>query len=340
MNPSTNSADIEEIAAAWFAKRESGSWGQESEAQLTAWLEESTAHRIAFLRLVSAWEQSGRLKALGAGVRPGIIPPRGAWNFGSDPHPTGSVHSGAPALRFSARIRAFAAAFAIIAAGTFWYWIADRPPSYRTQVGAISTIPLSDGSRVTLNTDSEIHVDLRQHQRHVTLDQGEAYFEVARDPARPFVVDIADHRFVAVGTEFALRRDGNEVRLMVTEGRVRIEHSDAPSAAATPIDAGTEARVSASAITVDRPSLELVNQRLSWRTGYLVFHDTPLAEAVADFNRYSAHKMRIEDPAIAGIRIGGRFRINDADAFLWLLQSGFPIRVEQTADRVILTKRQ
>lgn len=337
MNPSTNSADIEESAAAWFAKRESADWGEEAQAQLTAWLDESTTHRIAFIRIVSAWEQSGRLKALGAGVPTGVIPPRAAWNFGSDRHQSTSV---VPSFWFSARIRALAATFLIIAAGTLWYFLSNRPPSYRTEVGAITTVPLPDGSRVTLNTDSEIHVQLRKDQRHVTLDHGEAYFEVARDVARPFVVDIADDRFVAVGTEFALRRDADESRLMVTEGRVQIEHSDRPSAAATPIDAGTEARVTASAITVDSPAPELVNQRLSWRTGYIVFHDTPLANAVADFNRYSSRKMLIEDPSIAGIRIGGRFRTNDAEAFLWLLQSGFPIRVEQQPNRIILTKRQ
>jgi transmembrane sensor len=337
VNLRTNSGDIEATAADWFARRESAEWVADDEARLAAWLDESTAHRIAFIRMVSAWEQSGRLKALGAGVRPGVIPPRGAWNFGSDPRETEPVEPVASS-RFSARVRA-AAACVVIAAGALWYFLADRPPSYRTEVGAIATVPLPDGSRVTLNTDSKIHVELRRDQRHVTLDRGEAYFEVARDPARPFVVDIADHRFVAVGTEFSLRRDAGVAHLLVTEGRVRIERGGAPSAGATRIDAGTEARVTASAVTVDNPAPERVSEKLSWRTGYIVFHDAPLADAVADFNRYSSHKMLIEDPSIAGIRIGGRFRTNDAAAFLWLLQSGFPIRVEQQADRVVLTKR-
>ena len=82
-----------------------------------------------------------------------------------------------------------------------------------------------------------------------------------------------------------------------------------------------------------------MEQLLSWRTGYIVFRDTPLADAVADFNRYNVHKIIIQDPAIAAIHIGGNFRSNDADAFLWLLQSGFPIKVERRSDLIILTKR-
>src|SRR6266436_1112312 len=76
MNTSTNSAEIEATAASWFAKREGGDWNAADQAQLEAWLDSSTAHRIAFIRIMTAWERSGRLKALGAGVPPRAIPPR------------------------------------------------------------------------------------------------------------------------------------------------------------------------------------------------------------------------------------------------------------------------
>jgi hypothetical protein len=81
MNPNTSSAEIEAAAAAWFAKREGGDWNDADQAQLEAWLDSSTACRIAFIRIATAWERSGRLNALGAGVPPGTIPPRGAWAF-------------------------------------------------------------------------------------------------------------------------------------------------------------------------------------------------------------------------------------------------------------------
>ena len=78
---------------------------------------------------------------------------------------------------------------------------------------------------------------------------------------------------------------------------------------------------------------------MSWRTGFIVFRDTSLADAVADFNRYTNRKIVIEDPAIANIRIGGNFRSDNADAFLSLIQTGFPVRAEQHSDRIVLTKK-
>jgi transmembrane sensor len=367
---SANSAEIEGIAAAWFAKRESGEWSAADQAQLEAWLDSSTAHRIAFIRIITAWERSGRLNALGAGVPPGIIPPRDAWGFapskspastapperveslaGPDPAAATSMASipeartassrFARALQFSPRLRAIAASLLVgTAAGTAWYFSTGHTNSYRTPIGAVATVPLSDGSKVTLNTDTRIRVELDTTMRRVKLDHGEAFFDVSKDAARPFVVEIADKRVIAVGTQFSVRRDGNDIRVLVTEGRVWIERRGmATKAAQTQLAAGSEARTLQAAVLIDQPAPAQVEQLLSWRSGYIVFRDTTLADAVADINRYSARKIFIEDPAIAGIRIGGNFRSGDTDAFLWLLQSGFPINVEQHSDRIILTRR-
>ncbi len=370
MGPSTNSEEIEATAARWFAKREGGDWNAGDQAQLEAWLDSSTAHRIAFIRIMTAWERSGRLSALGAGVPAGTIPPRDAWGFAppskaptsrapqervesvAGPEPAAApanipgVRASSPRLlrlpQFSPRMRAVAASLIVaMAAGTVWYVSTNHTnSSYRTQIGALATVPLSDGSKVTLNTDSQIHVELNPTMRRVKLDQGEAFFEVSKDGARPFVVEIADKRVIAVGTQFSVRRDNDDIRVFVTEGRVWIERRGiASKGAQTQLAAGSEARTSHAAVLVDRPAPAQVEQLLSWRTGYIAFRDTALADAVAEFNRYSARKIFIEDPAIAGIRIGGNFRSGDAEAFLWLLQSGFPINVEQRSDRTILTKR-
>jgi transmembrane sensor len=374
---SSNSAEIEEIAAAWFAKRESGEWSAADQAQLDTWLDSSTAHRIAFIRIMTAWERSGRLNALGAGVPPGIIPPRDAWGFAPSKPPASTASperveslagpdpAAAPSManipeartessrfaralqfsprlrRFSPRLRAIAAVLLVgTAAGTVWYFSTNHTNSYRTPIGVVATVPLSDGSKVTLNTDTRIRVELDPTMRRVKLDHGEAFFDVSKDTARPFVVEIADKRVIAVGTQFSVRRDDDDIRVLVTEGRVWIERRGmATKAAQTQLAAGSEARTSQTAVLIDQPAPAQVEQLLSWRSGYIVFRDTTLADAVADFNRYSKRKIFIEDPAIAGIRIGGNFRSGDTDAFLWLLQSGFPINVERRSDRIILTKR-
>ena len=342
MNPSMTSDEIEATAAEWFAKRESGQWSAADQSQLEAWLDSSTAHRIAFVRIVTAWERSGRLQALGAGVPAGMIPSRDAWSFAPD---SSSASSKTVPMRVekirSVRLRAVAALVVVgVAVATVWYFVPNRAQYYRTPIGGLSTVPLSDGSKITLNTDSQIHVELGPTLRRVKLDQGEAYFEVSKDAARPFVVDVADKRITAVGTQFYVRRDDDDIRVLVTEGRVRIERrGDASQAGQAQLAAGSEARTSKAAVLIAQPAAAQVEQLLSWRSGYILFRDTALADAVADFNRYSVRKIVIQDPAIAGIRIGGNFRCDDAEAFLWLLQSGFPIHVEQRSDRIILTKR-
>jgi transmembrane sensor len=365
MDPRMNSADVEASAAAWFARRASDDWNATDQAQLELWLSSSTAHRIAFVRLTAAWESSGRLNALGAGVPSGTIPPRNTWAFGavssapaaettperlqSLPEParpgearirkSDDIRAASRPL-FSRHRRAIAAVLVAAAAGSIWYLSTAHEKSYRTQIGALAAVPLSDGSKVTLNTDSEIHVAVTPTERRVKLDQGEAFFEVAKDAARPFIVEIADKRVVAVGTQFSVRRDHDDIRVLVTDGRVRLErHGSSSGAPQTQIAAGSEARTTQTAVLVDQPAPAQVEQLLSWRAGYIIFRDTALADAVVEFNRYSARKIVIADPAIAGIRIGGNFRSDNANAFLWLLQSGFPIRVEQRSDRVILTKR-
>jgi transmembrane sensor len=358
MKPNMSSEEIEAVAAAWFAKREGGAWNAADEAQLQVWLDSSTAHRVAYIRIVTAWERSGRLSALGAGVPSGTIPPPGAWNFppasnanasgeskerfGSAPGRNGrSARSWLSGSRWTRALRAVAAVLVLgTVADTVWHFSMDRARSYRTPIGALATIPLSDGSKVMLNTDSQIDVALDKTERRITLDRGEAFFDVSKDAARPFVVEVADKRVVAVGTEFSVRRDSDEIRVLVTEGRVRIKRlGDGPEAPETQLPAGSEARTAQTALLIDQPTPAKVEQLLSWRTGYIVFRDTSLADAVAEFNRYSARKTVIQDPAIAGIRIGGQFRSDDIGAFLSLLQSGFPINVQQHGDRIVLTKR-
>jgi transmembrane sensor len=361
----SNSEEIEATAAAWFAKREGGSWSADDQTELDSWLDIATAHRIAFIRIVATWERAGRLKALGAGVPPGTIPPRDAWGIAPIPQADSSakvagkvpMDSLEPAIAPSVghgsiarptwvtglhkRLAAIAAGLVIFtAAAAVWYVSMPHGAAYSTQIGAFASVPLSDGSHVTLNTDSQIHVAFSAGERVVQLDKGEAFFEVTKDRSRPFVVDMGGKRVTAVGTQFSVRRDGTEIRVLVTEGRVRLDRKDVPSGSgATQIAAGSEAHTKANSVLIDQPDQTQVEETLSWRTGYLMFHDTPLADAIAEFNRYSTRKIVLDDPTLASVRIGGRFRSTDAAAFLWLLQSGFPITVAQRDDRISLTRR-
>jgi transmembrane sensor len=343
---------IEAQAADWFARSQGGQWSDADQERLDEWLGASTAHRVAYLRLSAAWQYSARLKALGAGVPAGVIPPRHGWIF-STPRErvSGSssarIGEGALAGRGKGGLLAasLAATLAAVVAGAAWLAWRDGASSYRTEIGRIGTIPLSDGSRVVLNTDSRIRVEFSETGRRIVLDRGEAFFVVAKDLARPFAVEAGSEKIVALGTSFSVRRDTPDVRVVVTEGRVRLERdrgarSGGPiSPPATQLEAGAVATAAETGVLVRRRQVAEVEQLLSWRTGYVTFRDTALAEAVAEFNRYSERKIVLEDPAIADIRIGGNFRTDSADAFLWLLENGFPIDAREEGGRIVLTRR-
>ena len=353
MSLSMDSKAIEEAATRWFVRRESGTWTDAEQAQLDAWLDASTAHRIAFIRLHAAWEQAARMKALGAGVPPGVIPPRGSWrdapSFRQWSKQTGSEDAGVPKPDNSSSIphigtvaRRYwpiaAAVLLSLAIGIYGYDTGFlRGDRYSTEVGDLDTVPLADGSQVILNTDSRIRVALTEAERRIELDKGEAFFEVAKDATRPFVVLASDKRVVAVGTKFSVRRDAGDVQVIVTEGHVRLERSGAGSAQPpTQLVAGAVAQTAKTSVLVREYPVPEIEQFLSWRSGYVTFRDTTLADAVMEFNRYNTRKIVIADPSIAAIRIGGNFRSDNEDAFLWLLKNGFPIEVEESEEKVVL----
>lgn len=338
--------ETEEAASEWLMRRESGHWTPADQAHLEQWLEASALNRVAFLRLELAWEDSARLKALGAGIPGEEPPPPGQWNVTPffDPNRVESPATGPAPARAPRRIRRFAIAASVvlaIAVSFGVYYLKDGGTGrYLTPVGGLASVPMSDGSKITLNTNSQVRVALTQTERHVDLKQGEAFFEVARDPSRPFVVEAGRKRIVAVGTKFSVRRDGDSVEVVVTEGKVRVEDV-APEDPRAPVflTPGAIARADESGVLVQRKTLPEAETRLSWRAGVLMFREQSLADAVAEFNRYNARQIVIADPAVAALKVEGNFRANNIDAFVRLLESGFPVRATAREDQIVLSSR-
>jgi transmembrane sensor len=334
---------IETAAAQWVLRRQSAPWTEGNQEELDAWLAESTFHRIAYIRLDHVWREVGRLRAFGAGLPADVVPKPGSWNTGSSsiapPVSNGNQPLARPLLR---RWLAVAASVILPVLGGAYLMIVHvhAAEQYVTAVGEQRTVQLPDGSAVTLNTATRIQVRLGSEERRIDMASGEAYFVVAKDPSRPFVVKVGEKSLTAVGTQFSVRRSSADLAVLVTEGRVRLSalRPDRPGLPAT-LDAGTVARTTNSEVQIRPASESEVEQLLSWRSGFLIFHDTPLEDAVAEFNRYQRHKLVIADRSIATIRIGGKFRYANIDAFLALLQQGFPISVERDQEHVILTKR-
>lgn len=330
-----SSKQIEQRALAWLAKRDSAQWSDADQADLTQWLQENTRHRVAFLRVEAGWERSARLKAFGVGRQPGVVPPPGAWRTSPffDRRPVPAVRS---AVKASApKIAALAAGVALAIGAVFHLqgWVGSD--EYSTPVGGLASIPLRDGSNVTLNTHSEVRVALTETERRIELKAGEAFFDVAKDPSRPFIVEAGDRRVIAVGTQFSVRREGLKVQVVVTEGKVRVEGHDGASGTQF-LTAGTIFHAVRDSKLVQQKSVHEAQDALSWRSGYLTFDETSLADAIAEFNRYSAQQIVIQDPQLAVLRINGKFRSTNAGEFVELLHEGFGIQVKKTEETIAL----
>jgi transmembrane sensor len=338
-----DSGTIEEIAAQWILRQDEGSWTAADEERLEAWLEESVLHRVAFIRLNTVWQETPRLKALGAGLPKGAVPPPGNFKAAAsrstaDPE----ARSGHGYIRGWKRWAALAASVALALFGASYLLLSDVSAAnyYSTPIGGLATVPLADGSTLSLNTATRIRVSLGKRERRVDLESGEAYFVVAKDNARPFVIYVGTKQVKAMGTEFSVRRASDDLQVYVTVGRVLLTTSPQDAAAGSvSLEAGMMARTMNYEIRVSHSTPTQLEDALSWRTGFVTFHNTPLSDAVAEFNRYRVRKIVIGDLSLASLRIDGKFRSGNADAFIWLLQQGFPVTVEEQERRTVLKKR-
>jgi transmembrane sensor len=222
------------------------------------------------------------------------------------------------------------AAVAVIAAGTLW--TVNRPLDYATAVGEQRTVRLDDGSRVTLDTGTRIQIRLRDDRRSVALLSGQAFFDVAGDPARPFVVTAGDTHVTAIGTRFDVRRMDDGARVTLVEGRVSVRETDQG-------DSGWSLNPGQQVVTAaPRPAVATVDiaQETSWTTGRLIFKATPIRTAVAEINRYSDEKIELQASHIADIPVSGVFDTGDTDGFIAALQDLYSMKAERRPDGTVI----
>jgi transmembrane sensor len=321
-----NTQETERQASEWLARRDSANWAESDQARFEEWLNASAFNEVAFLRLESGWEEARRLKALGAGIDSDDPPQPGQWNLTPFFEQGRSVPAAIRERTSRQRQLVAIAASMIVAVAVAWrLWPAGD--AYQTPVGGTASVPVSDGSKVTLNTDSRIRVTFTGTERRVELERGEAFFEVARDSKRPFVVTVSHRRVIALGTQFSVRRDADDIRVVVTEGKVRVE--DDASRTKPILAAGSVARASDAGVWIEKGTVPEAQERLSWRSGVLMFRNQTLAEAVSEFNRYNARQIAIDDAAVANLKIEGNFRSTNVDAFARLLEEVYPVSVVQ-----------
>lgn len=315
--------DLHDVAADWFMRARAAGWGAREAAELEAWLAADPRHRACFDDVAEAWQASAA-----AAASPGIQALR-AEALAARPAPAGP----APWMRVAAAL----VLVAVLVGGGFGALrILSPPPEvqvYRTGVGERATVTLADGSQATLNTASTLAVEYTRSRRGLRLLAGEAWFDVAKNPNRPFVVVAAGHSVTATGTSFDVRLDPDRLRVAVSEGRVLVAEGERTPLAA--VSAGQRAEVRGGAVQVAQAGPVSGD----WRGGRLQFDTVTLAEASAEMNRYRRVPIVLDDAAAARLRISGVFEAGEGSSFVEALPLTHPVVITRTPQAVRVASR-
>lgn len=197
--------------------------------------------------------------------------------------------------------------------------------NYATERGERELVTLADGSQLTLNTATQVRTAVTTQGRQVWLERGEAFFDIAHDAKRPFVIHAGKQTVTVLGTKFSLFRDGEQLRVEVLEGRVQVQTNQGQPTVLTHADA---ALADAGGVLVTRQSQQQLTASLGWLQGKLVFDEVSLGEAARQFNRYGSKQLVIKDETAAHILIGGVFDASNVEAFARLIHAGFGLDVQ------------
>lgn len=350
---------IQRKAAEWLALRHARRLTLSEEADFADWRDRDPRHSAIYSEVEGSWRAFDVLAEY-------------PHSPDSAPDPD-LLARPRPTIRFVApSLLAAAAAIAVMAA--LWFKPRQAAEVDQAPVALAQTEPslvrLPDGSEVEVNAGGEVREEFTPDERRVRLVRGEAHFIVAKNPARPFIVEANGVAVRAIGTAFNVRfrQEAGAVEVLVTEGTVRVAPPPATGSSVASADmqsatgnasrssddtailtAGQRIVVSSLASSVRvAPVVETlapaaVDHALSWQTGRLILDATPLAEVVERFNRHAAGRAHlphliVADPQLGKMKISGRIRPENIESFVEALETNFDVAVERRAGNEIVLK--
>lgn len=312
---------IERRAADWAVlRRNRRDWTEDRQAELDAWLSQSLAHRVAYLRIDAMWERTQRLAALRTPMRSSkdVLVSRKSW---------------------WSRIAVVVGVAAISGLFVTQYLQHPRAQFVETPKGGRERLTLADGSQIELNTDTAALINIQPNARSVQLLRGEAYFQVNHDASRPFVVTIGKHRIVDLGTKFIVRANTGAVKVTLISGSARLEDANTQGESRSVVlMPGEVAIATADATRVSKHTFRELSESLAWQRGSVVFHNELLSNAAAELNRYGGSTLVVADSASAKLTISGTFLTNKPEEFAGAARELFGLRVEHRNGSVILSR--
>ena len=334
---------VAEAASYWLVKHDADSLSPNDRRAFEAWLSAEPAHRQAFERAQSMWnnfEQDAdpsELRALRTAAL-GVAPAPKRW-----PRIAAVAFMCCTAAFLTYNLNSSRHSHPNVLTN---FSVPAPTEKYSTARNERSTVTFTDGTVVTLNSGTTLDVAFTPSERLVRITQGQAFFEVAKNPHRPFVVAAADRRVTALGTQFDVRLDPDRIEVVLLEGRVAVDH-DSPSIlervnirkSHVELKPG-EKLVAAlgEPMTVTDTNAQRVT---SWRQGWVVFDNETVGSAVAELNRYADHPLTVLDETVRNLRLSGVFRVGQPDRFAAIIQELLPVKaVEGTHGETLLIQTE
>ncbi|PUA28634.1 MAG: hypothetical protein B0W54_13810 [Cellvibrio sp. 79] len=325
-NPSLPADDDDDYlrAAEWLDQLSEQPLDELSTRRFLLWMEAKPGRRALFERLVQTWNDPALTRAAKAVMKQTTAT---SSHFTFTPWRAGFAFSLCLCVAIAASFKWFGTDITIVA-----------PVPIATNVGIRHDVQLADGSQLEVGPASQVSVLLGEQRREIALEQGMAYFRVAKDKSRPFEVRIDNASVVAVGTEFNIDKTATRIEVTVYEGAVEVR--DQPAHQAQLLRAGERALIGTTGI--QRLTVDL-QQLVDWRSGWLEVANGELGQLLEQLNRYSQHPIRLPDPELGHMPIAGRFHLKDAPSTLQLLTELYDLqlhtRTNQGKTELQLTRR-
>lgn len=324
---------IRQIATDWFARLQDDA-DLDAWTQFQAWLEANPAHRLAYEEVEALWLDLEDPAAEALLATATTTPSTGAGAKALEPKSTLTTlkpRSRRP-IRWLIAGGAIAASIAVLMLAPIG--LPSAPTDYVTAKGEVRAVTLADGSRLTLGADTKVSVTMRAGRRDVILADGQAAFDVVHNPGRPFVVAVGDQQVRVIGTEFNISRHEGRTAVTVRRGVVAVAQAS-----------GGEVRVTKGqqVLHTEGSTVQEVRKAdpdavFAWRSGRLIYDRAPLAEVVADFNRYGGAPIRI-DPSAANVKVSGVFLVDRQQAMVGRLAQFSGVAVVTRPNEIVLKGR-
>lgn len=310
-------------AGAWIARLslDSAADGADGEA-FDAWLAADPANAAAYRHALALWHEFGARAE-------DVLAELSAADLELPPAPVVTLVPRAARRSAVSRwwVGAGGAALAAGLALAVMPTVLTQPTvqTFATAKGQHQHVTLADGAGIDLDAETRISVTYSRAERRVTLAEGQAIFDVVHDEKRPFTVHAGGRVVRDIGTQFDVRKRGDDVTVTVAKGRVEISsEGGATLSRAIVLDPGQRVEIEPSGVA--QMSVVDPAETFAWRAGRLVYRDRPLDEVVADLNRQFVEQTQISDPDLGKTPITGVIVLDNPRAVMARLSLMLPIR--------------